>query len=360
MYHRTETNSHKQTVISTANQLVNRNPPPAPRNRSGRRKLHGGLTASQASTYKGMKRAIASCDGECDWSVDRLAAYCGIGRTTFQENRRVIVDELCLIELTERPGTQHRHATNLWRMPQLGGGGRVRFSAPVLKLLNTIKKTNTRAADRPGEKGVSVSPKPETQTRPGPAYSRREENHPAKHRERVEHNARWKARQEEKARERCRMASEARVGVYDPHKNDVNEPQSDAQVEKWVEECRTRQKERQAQAEAQIAAANEQRRREHAERERRNRAEAAEPPSAEEKATVDRIKKLLDAVPKTPTHQEIVFQPDYRELEHERQRRAEAIAKAAAAEELRQATVKQQLESPTLVNFIRRLWRGEP
>ena len=131
-----------------------------------------------------MRRAIASCDCACDWSVERMAAFCGVSYSTFQLNKRVIVGR-GLIVSTERRGTKHRNATNLWTLPQLATSTPLPKMADVLKLLKTDLKTNTPGSNEPVQ---SLPVRRKAKTRP--AYSRSVENHPPEVRQRVERNAR--------------------------------------------------------------------------------------------------------------------------------------------------------------------------
>lgn len=164
-----------------------------------------------------------------------------------------------------------------------------------------------------------------------------QDDHPPAMRSLYELNGRlMRSRHHRAAETRQYFAWRANVGVYTPDQTAVNAPRSDQEHEKWAETLRKRNQERQAAAEAQIAAANEQRKREQAERERRRQAEAAEPISAEEQATIDRLNRRLNASPATPRQHEIVFPADYRERQNERLQRAEAIAREAAAAEVRE------------------------
>lgn len=207
---------------------------PLPRRFLRRRKLHGGLTASQSSTYKGIRRAIASSDGACSWSVPRMAHHCGISVTQFQRDRRVL-EERSLIVRIERRGTKHRSDTNLWKLPNLATPTPLPLMAPVLKLLTPVLKTTTRGS---GEPGGNLPVKREAKARPA--------NHPPEFRRRWEQRQKGKALREgmeERARQRCRRAVDAAsVGLWVPPPDYV--PPTEEQIEQMQRQYWQRERER--------------------------------------------------------------------------------------------------------------------
>lgn len=90
----------------------------SPRRRS-RSKHHLGLSALVHSTYKALCRAIASCNGCCDWSVAKLSAYVGVSDRQFQRDVKVLVAR-GLIEKIMRRGKAYGNETNLWKRVKLG------------------------------------------------------------------------------------------------------------------------------------------------------------------------------------------------------------------------------------------------
>jgi hypothetical protein len=327
MDYRTETNSHKQTVIITANQLVKRYTPPPAGSRPWIKAYTWARDLVSASQYVTLLH-LAELNGDLyppEIAVKLIAHRRHLSERMIRyhlqalEKAKIIRIERCKISWC-------RNTPNRYILLDING-----------EPLHLIHARNCR--EKIKTELNTNTPPPER--RIVPVSRTREGDHPPEMRERYEKVGRVMAENRTlRAMVRSRQHStpeyfayRANVGVYDPHKNDVNAPQCDAEASEWAEAYQKRQRERQAQAQAQIAAANEQRQREQAERDRRRQAEAAEPISAELRAEIDRIKrKQATAEAERERQDEQAAQAAELERAAWHKRQVERAAKMAAAE----------------------------
>jgi hypothetical protein len=170
-----------------------------------RRKLHGGLTPSVASTLRGIKRAIAEGGGVSYLAMESMADRCGISASQFYRDRDVLVERGRIV-CQKRKGIGFLNDTNLWKLPDLASLNQLPFLADVLKPLKALKLKSKNitplppTADAAGDGEPSI-PETEEPEKPKPSAEVHEALAEAR-RFRQERNRQRRMRRYEQNRER--------------------------------------------------------------------------------------------------------------------------------------------------------------